>query len=70
MKIKLSDHAELDLKAGFSFYEARSAGIGNYFLDCLISDIDSLLITAGTHRRFQVSQSIVKAISVRDILSC
>jgi len=52
MKIQLSDHAQLDLKAGYLFYEARSAGIGSYFINSLVSDIDSLLISAGTHGRF------------------
>ena len=35
---------------GFQFYESREAGVGSYFLDCLFSDIDSLLPFAGIHQ--------------------
>jgi len=34
---------------GYWFYEKQSAGIGEYFLDTLFSDIDSLIINAGIH---------------------
>ncbi len=33
----------------FTFYEAREAGVGDYFLQCLSSDIDSLGLYAGIH---------------------
>jgi len=36
--------------AGFRFYEGQEAGLGDYFLDSLYSDIDSLLVHAGIHR--------------------
>jgi hypothetical protein len=36
---------------GFCFYEAQQAGLGDYFLDSLFSDIDSLQLFAGIHRR-------------------
>jgi hypothetical protein len=39
------------LLAGFHFYEKQSFGVGHYFLDSLISDIDSLVLYAGTHRQ-------------------
>jgi len=39
-----------DLMAGFHFYEAQAVGLGDYFLDSLYADIDSLLIYAGVHR--------------------
>jgi plasmid stabilization system protein ParE len=51
MKIQLSDHAQLDLRVGYLFYEAQAPGVGGYFIDSLISDIDSLLISAGTHQQ-------------------
>ena len=44
MRIELLDEAQDDLIQGFHFYEGREAGLGAYFLDCLFSDIDSLLI--------------------------
>ena len=50
MRIELLDEAQDDLIQGFHFYEGREAGLGGYFLDCLLSDIDSLLIYAGIHQ--------------------
>ena len=51
MKIQLLDLAEADLLAGHDFYERQAPGVGMYFLDTLHSDIDSLRLYAGTHRR-------------------
>lgn len=49
MRIEILDEAQEDLIQGFRFYESREAGLGAYFLDCLFSDIDSLLLYAGIH---------------------
>ena len=49
MRIKLLQSAIQDLIDGHTFYEKQSQGVGEYFLDSLYSDIDSLLITAGIH---------------------
>jgi len=38
-------------RAGFSFYEAQQIGIGVFFLDSIYSEIDSLLLYAGIHRK-------------------
>ena len=51
MKLKVLDLAEADLLAGFAFYENQSPGLGMYFLDTLHSDIESLLLYAGVHRK-------------------
>ena len=40
-----------DLAEGFAFYEKQSEGLGIYFLESLFSDIDSLRLYAGVHRR-------------------
>jgi hypothetical protein len=50
VKIKILDEAQDDLIQGFYFYEGREAGLGAYFLDCLFSDIDSLLLYGGIHQ--------------------
>jgi hypothetical protein len=50
VKIRLLDHAHDDLLQGHAFYEKRGVGLGSYFLDCLFSDIDSLLVYAGVHQ--------------------
>jgi len=52
MRIKILDEAEQDLIDGFYFYEAQDQGLGDYFLDSLSSDIDSLHIYAGIHSRY------------------
>ena len=49
MRIEIHDDARQDLIAGFYFYENQESGLGDYFLDCLYSDIDSLQIYAGIH---------------------
>lgn len=49
MKIKILDEAHEDLIQGFRFYESQEPGLGAFFLDCLFSDIDSLLVYAGIH---------------------
>ena len=50
MTIEILDEAQEDLTQGFHFYENREPGLGSYFIDCLFSDIDSLLIYAGIHQ--------------------
>ncbi len=52
MKIKLLASAQQDLLDGYGFYEQQAQGIGEYFLDSLYSDIDSLIVTAGIHPLF------------------
>jgi len=49
MKIEILDSAEQDLIGGFKFYEHQSRGLGDYFLDSLFSDIESLYLYAGIH---------------------
>jgi hypothetical protein len=49
MRIELLDSAEKDLLDGFEFYEHQSKGLGNYFLESLFSDIESLHLYAGIH---------------------
>ena len=51
MKVYILNDAKLDLVDGFNFYEEQGEGIGHYFLDCLYSDIDSLLLYAGIHQK-------------------
>ncbi len=49
MKIRIFDNAKLDLVDGYYFYEANAVGIGQYFLNSIYSDIDSLTLYAGIH---------------------
>ena len=52
MKIEFSSLALEDLRAGYSFYENQAEGLGEYFLDSLSADIDSLILFAGIHPVF------------------
>ncbi len=49
MKLRIIASALQDLVDGYHFYEKQKEGLGNYFLDALYSDIDSLIIYAGAH---------------------
>jgi len=49
VKIKILPSALADLDRGRIFYARQSKGIGDYFLDSLFSDIDSLELYAGVH---------------------
>lgn len=51
MKIRLLTSAFYDLAEGRDFYERQGEGIGDYFLNSLFSDIDSLALYAGIHRK-------------------
>ena len=50
MNIEILDEAQEDLTQGSHFYESREPGLGSYFIDCLFSDIDSLLVYTGIHQ--------------------
>jgi plasmid stabilization system protein ParE len=51
LRIRLLSIAVDDIASGRSFYERQQAGLGDYFLDSLFSDIDSLLLHAGIHQK-------------------
>lgn len=52
MKIQILDEAIKDIENGIYFYESQKEGLGSYFLDSVISDIESLHVFVGIH--FQV----------------
>lgn len=52
MRIKILLSAMENLKIGEMFYEQQQVGVGDYFIDSLFSDIDSLLLYAGIHQQF------------------
>ncbi len=52
MRIEILTQAKEDLFDGYFFYERQQPGIGDYFLDSLSADIDSLLLHHGYHRQF------------------
>ena len=51
MKVRLLRSALEDLANGRRFYERSSEGVGAYFFDSVFSEIDSLVLYAGIHRK-------------------
>ena len=51
MRVRILRPAFDDLAAGRRFYERQQAGVGDYFFDSLFSEIDSLMLYGGIHRR-------------------
>jgi hypothetical protein len=51
MNLHILASARNDLADGRDFYERQGEGLGGYFLDSLFSDIDSLMLYAGIHRK-------------------
>ena len=50
-KIRFLLEAAGDLDSGYRFYDTHSAGLGKYFVDTLLGEIESLYIYAGIHRK-------------------
>ena len=84
MIIIILPSAKEDLAEGFAFYEKQEPGLGSYFLESLFSDIDSLRIYTGVHRKifgyhrllskrfpFAVYYSVeAETINIRAVLDC
>jgi hypothetical protein len=51
MTVVVFEDAAADLEAGRRFYESRESGVGDYFEESLLSDLDSLVLYAGVHSR-------------------
>ena len=51
MRIKILSSALEDLYEARLFYERQGVGLGDYFFDSLFSDIDSLVLYGGIHRK-------------------
>lgn len=49
MRIKILETAGQDLVEGHRFYECQSTGLGDYFLDLVLGDLESLQLYAGVH---------------------
>jgi hypothetical protein len=51
MTVRIEAPARNDLVEGYDFYEKNEEGLGGYFLASLYSDIESLRIYGGIHRK-------------------
>ncbi len=50
-----------DLNDGKAFYDHREPGVGDYFYDSLVADIESLIIYAGIHnKRYGLHRMLAK----------
>jgi len=49
--VVILEEAAKDLDAGKAFYDRNEEGIGLYFFDSLLSDIESLRLLSGIHSR-------------------
>lgn len=50
-QIQILFEAEHDLEEARKFYRQQGEGIGDYFWDSLIADLESLVIFAGIHKK-------------------
>jgi len=53
VKVQILTEATVDLADGYRFYEQQEVGLGEYFLDSLWSDIQSLRLYGGVHTLHQ-----------------
>lgn len=49
--IVILEEAAQDMLDGQAFYEMQTQGVGNYFWDSIVADIESLYIYAGVHEQ-------------------
>jgi hypothetical protein len=48
-EVVVSDESIADLDEGKAYYDARELGVGEYFIDSLLADLESLAFYAGIH---------------------
>ena len=51
MRIEILDRARQDFLDGFRFYGKQAEGVGCYFRDSILADIESLHLYAGVHAK-------------------
>ena len=51
MIVQISSDAEQDIAEAFWFYESQAVGLGSYFRDEIIADIESLVSHGGIHEQ-------------------
>ena len=50
MRVRILPSAKGDLRQGFHFYQSQDPGVGDYFRDFILAEIDTLASYAGIHR--------------------
>jgi len=51
VQVTILEFAEQDIEDGFAFYEYQQPNLGDYFFDSISSEIESLVLYAGIHRK-------------------
>jgi hypothetical protein len=49
--VVLSEDAFADVEGARAFYDRQESGLGDYFLSCLVADLEALSFFAGIHAR-------------------
>ena len=49
MTVVILEDAAEDMDSGRQFYESREPGIGDYFVESILSDLNSLILYGGIH---------------------
>ena len=49
MNVVVLEDAAADIESGRQFYETRERGVGDYFVESILSDLGSLVLYAGVH---------------------
>jgi hypothetical protein len=68
MRILLLEETKGDLLAAHAFYETQQAGVGDYFLDTVSSEIDSLVLHAGAPQVARSPSFVGAAVSLLGVL--
>ncbi len=70
MTVVILEDAGEDLESGAQFYESCATGVGDYFLDSILSDLDSLVLFCRySSNLLWVPSYDVEAISVRHLFT-
>ena len=51
MRVDILPQARDDLLVGFRFYERQARGLGSYFRESILEDVDSLAVQGGIHAK-------------------
>ena len=63
MTVVILEDAAEDIEAGRHFYESREPGIGEYFVESVLSDLGSLVLYAGIHPYISASSGCSQSAS-------
>jgi plasmid stabilization system protein ParE len=51
VRIEILPEAQDDLIDGFRFYQRQAPGLGTYFRESILSDVDALAVQGGVHTK-------------------